>query len=122
MSPTVMAAPIDPLLPALELLRDFGRLRTRRMFGGTYIYCNDLFIATVHDGKLFFKANAGTAGEFIRRGLRQFSYPRNGEIATLQYYEAPAEVFEGRAKMKPWAELALKAATQDAAKKMGNKL
>lgn len=112
-----MSVHADPLASALELLAGFGRLRTRRMFGGTYIYCDDLFIATVHDGTLYFKANASTAGKFIERGLRQFSYPRDGEIATLQYYEAPAEVFEGGAAMKRWAALALDAAKQDSAKK-----
>ncbi|MGL4576747.1 MAG: TfoX/Sxy family protein [Burkholderiaceae bacterium] len=112
-----MSTPSDPLTAALDLLKGIGTLRTRKMFGGTYIYCDDLFIATVHDETLYFKANASTAGEFTKRGLRQFSYSREGEIATLQYYEAPAEVFNDRALMARWAKLALKAAKQDAAKK-----
>ena len=109
------------LTSALDLLEGFGTLRTRKMFGGTYIYCDDLFIATVHGGTLYFKANASTAGEFIKHGLRQFSYPKAGGIATLNYYEAPAEVFGDRAAMQRWAALALDAAQQDAAKKAGRK-
>jgi DNA transformation protein len=101
----------------LGLLSGMGELRQRKMFGGVYIYCNGLFIATIHDNTLYFKANAGTAPDFIARGLAIFSYPRDGETATLQYYQAPPEVFTGRAAMKLWAGKALLAATQDAASK-----
>ena len=110
------AAP-DLLTTVLELLSGVGELRQRKMFGGTYIYCDDLFIATVHDDTLYFKANESTAPEFIKRGLRQFSYPKEGGVATLRYYEAPAEVFGSRSAMNRWANKALFAARQDASKK-----
>ena len=116
-----MPASAKLLTSALDQLEGIGTLRTRKMFGGTYIYCDDLFIATVHGSTLYFKANAGTAGEFIKYGLRQFSYPKAGGIATLNYYEAPAEVFGDRAAMMRRAALALEAAKQDAAKKGGRK-
>jgi DNA transformation protein and related proteins len=102
----------------LPLLSGLGVLSQRKMFGGVYIYCDDLFIATVHDDRLYFKANASTAAEFVARGLPIFSYPKEGGIATLQYYQAPPEVFTGRAEMKLWAEKALLAAKQDAAAKV----
>jgi len=98
----------------LKLLSGLGSLRTRKMFGGVYIYCDDLFIATVHDDTLYFKANATTASDFLARKLPIFSYPKEGGVATLQYYQAPPEVFSGPAAMKLWAEKALKAARQDA--------
>jgi TfoX/Sxy family transcriptional regulator of competence genes len=53
----------------LDLLSGMGALRQRKMFGGVYIYCDDLFIATIHDETLYFKANASTAAEFVARGL-----------------------------------------------------
>jgi DNA transformation protein and related proteins len=101
----------------LDLLSGFGALRQRRMFGGTYIYCDDLFIATVHDDTLYFKANESTAHEFIAKGSSAFSYRREGELATLHYYAAPKEAFGSRAAMQRWARIALAAAQQDAAKK-----
>ena len=107
----------DLLSTVLHLLSGLGVLRQRKMFGGVYIYCDDLFIATVHDDTLYFKANASTAAEFVARGLPLFSYPKDGGVATLQYYQAPAEVFSGRAQMELWAEKALLAAKQDAASK-----
>jgi DNA transformation protein and related proteins len=97
----------------LRQLSGLGELRTRKMFGGEYIYCNDLFIATVHDGKLYFKANAATAPKFIALNRPVFSYPKEGGIATLQYYEAPSEVFDDTQAMEHWGRVALLAAQQD---------
>jgi DNA transformation protein and related proteins len=117
-----MTATPDLLQTVLALLSGIGQLRQRKMFGGIYIYCDDLFIATLHDGTLYFKANKNTAQEFIDRGLHPFSYPRQGEIATLQYYQAPGEVFGSRAAMQRWASRALVAARQDAALKKPRKV
>ncbi|RQO56237.1 transcriptional regulator [Paucibacter sp. KBW04] len=104
----------DLLNRTLKLLEGLGPLRTRKMFGGVYIYCDDLFIATVHDKILYFKANASTAPAFQAKNLPIFSYPKEGGVATLQYFQAPPEVFDDPAEMKLWAETALKAAKQDA--------
>jgi DNA transformation protein len=104
----------DPLAQALAGFAPLGEIRQRKMFGGVYIYCDDLFIATVHDAKLYFKANANSAPDFIARGLPVFSYPKQGGVATLQYYQAPEEVFSDDAAMRFWARKALLAAKQDA--------
>ena len=62
------------LSTVLDLLSGMGVLRQRKMFGGVYIYCDDLFIATIHGSTLYFKANANTAADFVTRGLPIFSY------------------------------------------------
>ena len=98
----------------MEILSDLGKLRGRKMFGGTYIYCDDLFIATIHDDTLYFKANEHSAREFIAKGLKPFSYPTTSGVVTLQYYEAPPEVFESPAEMRRWGSKALVAAKHDA--------
>ena len=66
----------DPLTQAVADFASLGKVRQRKMFGGVYIYCDDLFIATVHDAKLYFKANANTAPDFVARGLPIFSDPK----------------------------------------------
>ena len=40
----------------LEILSPAGALRTKKMFGGVGIYCNDIFIGMLNDDKLFLKA------------------------------------------------------------------
>lgn len=116
-----MTAVPDLLDNVLALLSGIGALRQRKMFGGIYIYCDDLFIATVHDGTLYFKANKATAHEFLDRGLRPFTYSRQGEATSLQYYEAPAEVVGCRSEMQRWAGKALDAARHDASLKKPRK-
>jgi DNA transformation protein and related proteins len=111
-------SPDSPLLrTVLDLMSGIGVLRQRKMFGGVYVYCDDLFIATIHDETLYFKANAATAPEFIARGLPVFSYPKDGGVATLQYYQAPPEVFTGNTVMRHWAAKAMLAAQQDSVSK-----
>jgi DNA transformation protein and related proteins len=111
-------SPDSPLLSTvLDLMSGMGVLRQRKMFGGVYVYCDDLFVATIHDKTLYFKANASTAADFVARGLPMFSYPKDGGIATLQYYQAPPEVFTGKAAMRRWAAKALLAAQQDSVSK-----
>ena len=109
---------LDPLTQAVADLASLGKIRQRKMFGGIYLYCDDLFIATVHDAKLYFKANATTAPDFVSRGLPKFSYPKQGGIATLEYYQAPKEVFSDAGAMHLWASKALLAARQDASAKL----
>jgi DNA transformation protein len=121
-SATAKPAAPDLLGIVLDRLSGIGELRQRRMFGGTYIYCDDLFIATVHDDTLYFKGNKNSAPEFIKRGLRPFSYPTEGGVVTLQYYQAPPEVFDSRAAMRRWAQTALAAARQDASSKRARRI
>ena len=93
----------DFLQLVIQQLKGLGVLRTRKMFGGQYIDCDDLFIATVHDGTLYFKANTNTAPDFVALKRPMFSYPKNGGIATLQYYQAPPEVFDRtEAMLRSW--------------------
>ena len=77
-----------------------------------------MFIAAVHDATLYFKADAQTAPDFVARGLSQFSYPKQGGVASLQYYQAPEKVFSDVDAMRFWASKALLATRQDASAKM----
>jgi DNA transformation protein len=96
----------------LELLTPIGAVRARAMFGGFGIYRGDTFFAIIVDDKLYFKADHVTCGEFTTRGLSPFTYVARGKTLTMQYYEAPPEVFEESAVMQHWAQQAVSAATR----------
>jgi len=104
---------------ALELLAPLGAVRARAMFGGFGIYRGDSFFAIIVDDKLFLKADHVTCREFTARGLRPFTYSARGKSITMQYYEAPPEVFEESEAMQYWAQQAVGAATRS---KSGKKL
>jgi DNA transformation protein len=103
----------------LELLAPLGAVRARAMFGGFGIYRGDSFFAIIVEDKLYFKTDHVTRGEFTVRGLSPFTYATRGKSISMQYYEAPPEVFEESEAMQYWAQQAIDAATRA---KSGKKL
>jgi DNA transformation protein len=85
-------------------------LRIRAMFGGYGIYQDDRMFALIVDDRLYFKADAATRAEFEARGLSPFTYVVRGKPVTMQYFEAPPEVFEEQASMRDWVNKAWAAA------------
>lgn len=96
----------------LELLAPLGAVRARAMFGGFGIYRGDTFFAIIVEDKLYFKTDHVTYSEFTARGLSPFTYAARGKTITMQYYEAPPEIFEESEVMQYWAQLAVGAATR----------
>ncbi len=96
----------------LELLAPVGAVRARAMFGGFGVYRGDTFFAIIVDDKLYFKTDQVTCREFTARGLSPFTYTARGKTITMQYYEAPPEVFEESEAMQYWARQAVGAATR----------
>jgi DNA transformation protein len=96
----------------LELLTSIGAVRARAMFGGFGIYRGDTFFAIIVDDKLYFKTDHVTCREFTARGLSPFTCATRGKTITMQYYEAPPEVFEESEAMQCWAQQAVGAATR----------
>jgi DNA transformation protein len=104
----------------LEQLAPLGSVRVRAMFGGYGVYQGDVFFAIIVDDRLYFKTDRVTCVEYQALGLLPFSYTARGKTITMQYYEAPPEVFEDMAVMRRWAQQAIAVAQR--AKERGKKL
>ncbi|MGH8621139.1 MAG: TfoX/Sxy family protein [Burkholderiales bacterium] len=87
-----------------------GKVRARAMFGGFGIYQEDIMFAIVVDDRLYFKADGATYKKFTARNPSQFTYVARGKIITMQYFEAPPEVFEAPVAMRIWAQQSIAAA------------
>jgi DNA transformation protein len=85
-------------------------LRIRAMFGGYGVYQGDRMFALIADERLYFKADAVTRAGFEARGLGPFTYSARGKRVSLQYFEAPPEVFEDPEAMRGWVAKACDAA------------
>jgi len=85
-------------------------LRVRAMFGGHGVYQNDRMFAIIVDDRLYFKTDITTRDEFAAKGLSPFTYTARGKPVTLQYFEAPPEVFEEAQAMREWVRKAYGAA------------
>lgn len=86
-----------------EVFELFGIIQIRKMFGGYGVYHDGLMFALVADETLYLKADAENAKFFEEQGLAQFAYQREGLMAKMSYYQAPAEFMEDREQADLWA-------------------
>ena len=111
-----MARPSEFVQFVLELMAPAGNVRARAMFGGHGIYREDIMFAIIVDDRLYFKADSATYRKFTKRNLNQFTYVARGKTVTMQYYEAPPEVFESPVAMRSYALQAIASALRTRAR------
>jgi len=88
----------------LDQLSGAGEVSCRGMFGGHGLYSGQTFFGIVFQGRLYFKTNESTRGEYERRGMKPFQPARR---QTMKYHEVPAEVVEDREQLLAWARQAI---------------
>lgn len=103
---------------ATEQMSVLGDITTRAMFGGHCIYCDGVVFALHADGAIFLKVDDENRAKFEARGLRPFR-PFEDKNTVMQYYQAPAEMFENDDDLREWAGSAVEAGRRAAAKKKG---
>lgn len=103
-----------------ESLRDLGELRSRSMFGGHGLYCDDVFFGLWADELLYFKVDAENRPAYLELGAAPFLFgvetPTSKQLTESSYYEVPLEVQERPAEFLEWAQAALAAARRKQAK------
>ena len=111
-----MAKPNPYLDFLLEQLEPLGAVTVKAMFGGHGLYCDGIFFALVSRGALYLKADDVNRPEFEAKSLKPFQ-PYEDPRMVMQYYEAPAEMFEDPALLKHWAGGAVAAGVRGQSKK-----
>jgi len=92
----------DFILDQLAVLG--GELESRKMFGGYGIYLGAAFFGILFGGRLYFKTDEASRGEYEARGMQPF---QPNDLQTLShYYEVPIEVVEDRDRLVLWARRA----------------
>ena len=105
-----MAVSRDYLDYVLEQLTGLGRVRSRRMFGGAGLYCEEIFFALISDDTLYLRVDAEGRSHFIARGMAAFRpYADRPDISTT-YFEVPADVLEDARELIAWSRRAIAAA------------
>lgn len=105
----------DPFVSRLvAMLSPLGPVEPRAMFGGHGLYLDGCHIAIVHRGRVYFRVDAETVGDFVGGGGRPFRYRRLGKpVVMAGYREPPADSLTGET-LRPWAERAVAAARRGA--------
>jgi DNA transformation protein len=101
----------------IEILRAFGPVEPRRMFGGWGLYHQGVFFALILGDTLYFKTDDENRAAFDVRGLQAFTFEKKGERIVTHYYAAPEEALEDPAEAARWARSGYAAALRAAAAK-----
>jgi DNA transformation protein len=89
----------------LNQLHGLDEVEARRMFGGFGLYQDETFFAIVHKGKLFFKIDESTVGEYRKRKMKPFR--PNAKQTLKSYYQVPVDVIEDADVLREWAVKAI---------------
>lgn len=89
----------------LDQLRDLDGVEARRMFGGFGLYRDELFFAIVHKGRLYFKIDDVTVGEYRKRRMKPFR--PNARQMIKSYYQVPVDILENADPLCEWARKAI---------------
>ena len=90
----------------LDQLQELDSVEARRMFGGYGLYRDETFFGILHKGKLYFKVDESTVGEYRRRKMKPF---RPNPKQTLgSYYQVPVEIIDDGDRLGAWAEAAIR--------------
>lgn len=104
----------------LEKMQAIGTVTARAMFGGYGFYYDGVFFAVIaEEGKLHFKADEESVGEFELVGAEQWVYDGHpGKPPTgMPYWCPPGDFLNDPAELKRWMDLGLAAGRRKAASK-----
>jgi len=104
-----------------EVFEPFGPVTTRPMFGGHSIFHDGLTFALVDEDILYLKADAKSIHLFEDKNLPRFTFEMKGKLGSMNYYQAPDEMFEDPENALYWATIAFEAALRAKAKKKPKK-
>jgi len=111
-----MPVPDNYLEYVLDQLAPFGKVTSRRMFGGVGLYARGFFFALIDDS-LYFKVDDSNRPDFLAHGCKPFTYEKaRGGIVSMGYYQVPQDVLDDPDELKVWARKALAVAVAAAAK------
>ena len=89
----------------LDQLSGLVDVEARRMFGGYGLYQDDTFFGIIHKGRLYFKIDESTVGEYRKRKMKPFR--PNARQTLKSYYQVPVEIIEDADKLSEWAGKAI---------------
>jgi len=90
----------------LDQLSGLEDVEARRMFGGHGLYQDETFFGIIHKGRLYFKVDESTVGEYRKRKMKPFR--PNAKQTLKSYYQVPVDVVEDRDRLGEWAKKAVR--------------
>ena len=103
----------------VELVREaLGDVPMRQMMGTATLYSDDRIFAIVDETEIWFKADAESAPIWEEAGSSRFTFTsKDGRTESMNYWRAPADVYDDPDAMREWAGVAIAASQRAPAKK-----
>ena len=99
----------------VEMMRDFGAVQVKPMFGGWGLYHDGTFFALVAADTLYLKCDGDNRARFEAAGLEPFVFESKvGERIVTSYRQAPDDALENPEAMATWAREGYAAALRTA--------
>jgi DNA transformation protein len=98
----------------LEQLAGLTGVSSRRMFGGTGLYCDGSFFALISGDTLYFKVDDANRAVYEARGMGRFRPYAERPQLSMAYYEVPADILEEPESLVEWARASVTAAIRAA--------
>lgn len=98
---------MDSIADILDRLSDLGEVTARPLFGGHGIYWRGTIFAIAYAGRLYFKVDERSKGDYLARAMGPF---RPNDRQTLKsYFEVPPDVLDDPEALLSWAGEAIRA-------------
>lgn len=94
----------------LEQLAGLGGVRSRRMFGGAGLYCDEIFFAIITDDTLYLRVDDANRSHYRTRGMAAFRPYANRPEISMNYFAVPADVLENPEELLLWSRRSVTAA------------
>jgi DNA transformation protein len=85
----------------VDQLQGLNDVRARRMFGGYGLYQDEAFFGIIHKGRLYFRVDETTVGEYRKKKRKPFR--PNARQTLKSYYEVPVDILEDQDRLAGWA-------------------
>jgi DNA transformation protein and related proteins len=106
----------------LDQLSGLGAVRSRRMFGGIGLYCDELFFGLIDDDIVYFKVDDSNRADYTSRGCEAFRPLADDPTAvSMSYFRVPEDVLEDGDALHEWAQKSVRIAAASAALKAARK-
>ncbi|GAB3654361.1 TfoX/Sxy family protein [Echinicola sediminis] len=86
----------------LDQLSEFGKVETKKMFGGVGIFKEGLMFAKIGGDIFRLKVDATNQKQFEDKGMKPF-YSETKKKG-MPYWEVPQEILEDRKELAKWAK------------------
>ena len=94
----------------LDQLVGLDDVEARRMFGSYALYQDETCFAVVSKGRIYFKIDGSTVGEYRKRKMKPFR--PNARQTIKSYYQVPVDVLEDADVLCLWAKRAISCQTK----------